>query len=894
MNTYLEQSVLIANQHKMEVPSKLPDRVVTKVLQSKTDLSTPSLTPPLSHEDSSENSVTDTNFSIPLPPPTTIPTQILDIDLKTPDSHVPRDPRLIRLTGIHPFNVEAPLSDLYNEGFLTSPELFFVRNHGPVPRITDKDIATWELIVEGLVEKPLTISLNQIMTEYDVTTRAITLVCAGNRRKEQNMVRQSKGFNWGAAGLSTALFTGVNMADIIRAARPKHGARYVCMEGADVLPNGHYGTSVKLSWVLDVDRGFMLAWKMNGQMLRLDHGRPLRVVIPGMIGGRSVKWLKKMTVTDRPSENWYHIYDNRVLPTMVSPNEASKNEEWWKDERYAIYDLNVNSAIVYPAHGELLGVRFAGESYRARGYAYTGGGRRVTRVEVSLDQGRTWRLADIEYAEDRYHDVNIELYGGRLDLAGGEASFCWCFWSISIPISELTGSKDLIVRSMDDSMNVQPRDMYWSVLGMMNNPWFRVVIHREGDSLTFEHPTQPATIPGGWMERAKREDRDVIDGHWGETQQSVAIMGIRSMENEVSMVKRGKPLITINELLEHRTEDNPWFVVEGEVYDGSRYLDEHPGGAVSITAAAGSDATEDFMAIHSETARAMMKDFHIGTLDGVARVSLLQNGTTENQITTSDNFLTPRSWRKAVLLSKRAISWNTRIFTFKLDNPDQAFGVPVGKHLLVRLRDSNARETLIRPYTPISDVNNRGEVELLVKVYFGDGNTKRGRMSRTIDALAVGGTIEMKGPFGKFEYLGHGRCQIGNSQRKVRKFVMICGGSGITPILQVFRAVIKDAQYVTECILFDGNRTEEDILCRQELDALVNGSELKCKIVHTLTDASTTWSEPRGQIDAKLIREYCTIDDDTIVLICGPEEMERDLKIGLIKYGWTEDQLMFF
>lgn len=88
-------------------------------------------------------------LQFPLPPPTTVPSKVLDIDLPTPDSHVPRDPRLIRLTGTHPFNVEAPLTDLFNEGFLTSPELFYVRNHGAVPIVRDEDIPNWEFTVEG-------------------------------------------------------------------------------------------------------------------------------------------------------------------------------------------------------------------------------------------------------------------------------------------------------------------------------------------------------------------------------------------------------------------------------------------------------------------------------------------------------------------------------------------------------------------------------------------------------------------------------------------------------------------------------------------------------------------------------------------------------------------------
>lgn len=79
------------------------------------------------------------------------------------------------------------------------------------------------------------LTLKDLISDYDQVTYPITLVCAGNRRKEQNQVRKSKGFSWGAAGLSTALFTGVVMADVIRRARPSRRAKYVCMEGADKL-----------------------------------------------------------------------------------------------------------------------------------------------------------------------------------------------------------------------------------------------------------------------------------------------------------------------------------------------------------------------------------------------------------------------------------------------------------------------------------------------------------------------------------------------------------------------------------------------------------------------------------------------------------------------------------
>jgi nitrate reductase (NAD(P)H) len=548
---------------------------------------------------------TVTEIKFPLPPPTNPPTEVLKQDQNTPDHHVPRDSRLIRLTGIHPFNVEAPLSALYDEGFLTSTDLFYVRNHGAVPEVDDATIPDWEFSIEGMVEHPIKMTLRDLMHDYPQITTPITLVCAGNRRKEQNQVRKSKGFSWGAAGVSTALWTGVAIHEVIRRAKPKRGARYVCMEGADKLPNGYYGTNVKLNWAMDPNRGIMLAYKQNGEMLRPDHGKPLRVVVPGQIGGRSVKWLKRLIVTTEYSDNWYHIYDNRVLPTMISPEQSANEPKWWTDERYAIYDLSTNSATAYPAHDEKLSLLGPPETYKVKGYAYGGGGRRVTRVEITLDKGKSWLLANITYHEDAYRehvDENQELFGGTLDMSWRETCFCWCFWDLDIPVSELKESSDIMVRAMDESMNVQPRDMYWSVLGMMNNPWFRVTITKEGDFLHFEHPTQPALMPGGWMERVKKAGGNLANGFWGEKMGGEEKETVVEEVKEIKMIKDGiDRAITIDDLRSHDKDEEPWFVVNGEVYDGTAFLEGHPGGATSIIGAAGQDATDEFMAIRKFT-----------------------------------------------------------------------------------------------------------------------------------------------------------------------------------------------------------------------------------------------------------------------------------------------------
>jgi nitrate reductase (NAD(P)H) len=130
-----------------------------------------------------------------------------------------------------------------------------------------------------LCSNPITLTLKDLTRMFQVVTIPVTLVCAGNRRKEQNMIQKSLGFSWGAAGLSTALFTGVYLADILDLVSPGKTARHVIFEGNDSLPNGPYGTrydkalgllaplndhSQRLSWARDRRKGMLISWAMNG------------------------------------------------------------------------------------------------------------------------------------------------------------------------------------------------------------------------------------------------------------------------------------------------------------------------------------------------------------------------------------------------------------------------------------------------------------------------------------------------------------------------------------------------------------------------------------------------------------------------------------------------------
>lgn len=174
-----------------------------------------------------------------------------------------------------------------------------------------------------------------------------------------------------------------------------------------------------------------------------------------------------------------------------------------------------------------------------------------------------------------------------------ETSFCWCFWSLAIPVSELESSDAILIRAMDEAMSVQPRDMYWSVLGMMNNPWFRIAITKDGRKLKFEHPTHPA-MAGGWMERIKKAGGDLLNGNWGERHEVETPAEPESVR-EINMKKVMNRIINTEEL--KNNIKNNWFIVSGEVYDGTGFLEGHPGGAQSIISSAGLDISEEFLAI---------------------------------------------------------------------------------------------------------------------------------------------------------------------------------------------------------------------------------------------------------------------------------------------------------
>jgi sulfite oxidase len=340
-----------------------------------------------------------------------------------------------------PFNAGPPPARLARS-FLTPNELFFVRNHGAVP---DVDPVSYRLVVGGRVKRPLRFSLEELR-RLPKATVAATLECAGNRRRELAEVAPIPGeLGWGTEAIGTARWSGVPLRHLLAAVEPEPQAAHVAFTGLDETErNGvrfRFGGSIPFEKATSSE--VLLAYEMNGERLPPVHGGPLRVVVPGYIGARSIKWLAGVTLQEAPSDNYFQARAYRLFPPHMGPD----NVDW--DCGLMLGELPVNCVICAPEEGETLA---AGEVV-VRGYAVAGGGRRVERVDVSVDGGRTWRTADLGSQEGRWA---WRLWEGRLELPSGE--------------------HEIVCRAWDSAAQTQPEHpaQVWNFKGYANNAWHRV------------------------------------------------------------------------------------------------------------------------------------------------------------------------------------------------------------------------------------------------------------------------------------------------------------------------------------------------------------------------------------------------------------------------------------
>lgn len=194
----------------------------------------------------------------------------------------------LKVANQKPFNAEIPI-ELLTDNFLTPNELFFTRNHLPVP-VTDKK--TFRVEVSGVgVKKPISLSVDELRKKFPSHTITATIQCAGNRRTDMGKYREVKGLAWGVGAISNAQWTGVRLSDVLAAAGVTEAdAAHIILQGADVdIENMPYEASIPAETALDPRKDVLLAFEMNGRELSRDHGYPLRVIVPGTAGARHVK-----------------------------------------------------------------------------------------------------------------------------------------------------------------------------------------------------------------------------------------------------------------------------------------------------------------------------------------------------------------------------------------------------------------------------------------------------------------------------------------------------------------------------------------------------------------------------------------------------------------------------
>jgi sulfite oxidase len=253
---------------------------------------------------------------------------------------------------------------------------------------------------------------------------------------------------WGMDAISHAVWAGVRLGDVLTGCGLENGADsdlHVDFLGLDETERlgkrFQYGGSIPLTKALKDE--VILAYEMNGEPLTPLHGAPLRVVVPGYIGARSVKWLERITVQDKPSENYFQRRAYRLFP----PQTNAEDVVW--EEGMMLGEMNLTSVICSHEENE----QVAAGLVTVEGYAMAGGERTVMRVDVSGDGGETWIQAE---------------------LTNELQAMSWRLWKADLHLE--AGEHQLVARAVDSAANYQPQKIsqVWNFKGYMNNAWHRV------------------------------------------------------------------------------------------------------------------------------------------------------------------------------------------------------------------------------------------------------------------------------------------------------------------------------------------------------------------------------------------------------------------------------------
>lgn len=423
-------------------------------------------------------------------------------DIEDPFANDPkRDPTLIVKTP-KPCNAETP-GDALDGHFLTPSDLFYVRNHMWVPKIddgADKHLLTIELI-DGTTKE---YTLRDLKSKFPKHTVTAVLQCSGNRRKDmsEGSGRPANGLPWSVGAISNASWEGCLLADVLADAGFDLPT---AMAGTSETKHVHfsaleaYGASIPIKKAIDPQGDVLLAYGMNGAPLPPDHGFPLRAIVPGHVAARSVKWLNHIGLSDEESPSQWQRRDYKCF----GPNQTKV--DW--DAAPAIQELPVQSAITSVKLGDWVKKPVEKPNHESKeidqtpkpdvpgrkvslgGYAYSGGGRAIIRVDVSLDDGKSWNQA--------YLLPDCTASDGSTSPCLGHAAWAWKRWRYEgvIPAdsflpkgsSEATDDKDakssrqctkLVVKATDEAYNTQPEShaATWNIRGNLATAWHRIQV----------------------------------------------------------------------------------------------------------------------------------------------------------------------------------------------------------------------------------------------------------------------------------------------------------------------------------------------------------------------------------------------------------------------------------
>lgn len=360
-----------------------------------------------------------------------------------------------------PFNAEPPNHAL--KEMITPEGLHYRRQHTPVP-VVDEESYHVSVGIEGSEPRQFSMSELRGFCEHEVIA---TLMCTGNRRSEFNTEQdgETMGLPWKNGSISTAIWNGILLADVLEAigideSIEEKGYHFLTFHGLE-----DYHISVPLKKGLAKDSDCILAWAMNGQTLPRDHGFPLRVVVPGFVGARSVKWISRILVTKREADGMHQV---GIAYKQLGPN-IKKLSDVSQEYIHALPPIDhvpVTSAVTAPEQG----AKFSrGEALTVTGYAYSGAGKAVIRVDVSIDGGKTWAQADITRAS--------KMQGVRSGRAWAWVQ--WRYFTVVPQDCPCPGQSIILCKAIDDQYNQQPHDgsAIWNLRGILNTSWGRVTIH---------------------------------------------------------------------------------------------------------------------------------------------------------------------------------------------------------------------------------------------------------------------------------------------------------------------------------------------------------------------------------------------------------------------------------